>query len=266
MSRLSLLVALIWISLASFGLGCRKPPVAQKAELVAAYSFDEGTGTTVTDLSGHSNIGTIVNATWTSEGKFGTALDFNGTNAWVLINHSPSLNLTTGMTLEVWVNPVFLPPLGCRPPQTCSWMDVIHKDSDRYYIEASSNSGQKPEAGGIFANGKHVVFGWSRLPLNTWSHLALTYDGATIRFYINGVEEETMDQSSPLTTSDHPLFIGGDQTQGQFFHGRIDEVRVFNGARTAAEVLSDMSTPVGSKVPLQQNNLSKMSMTRNAGL
>ena len=82
----------------------------------------------------------------------------------------------------------------------------------------------------------------------TWSHLALTYDGATIRFYINGVEEESMDESSPITTSDHPLFIGGDQTQGQFFHGRIDEVRVFNGARTAAEVLSDMNTPVGSKV------------------
>jgi hypothetical protein len=60
----------------------------------------------------------------------------------------------------------------------------------------------------------------------------MTYDGATIRFYINGVEEESVDESSPITTSDHPLFIGGDQTQGQLFHGRIDEVRVFNGART----------------------------------
>jgi len=236
------LMALIWM------VGSPRPPVAQKAQLVAAYSFDEGTGTTVTDLSGHSNTGTIVNATWTSEGRFGTALDFNGTNAWVLINHSPSVNLTTGMTLEAWVNPVFMPPLFCSPYQTCSWMDVIHKDSDRYYIEASSDLRQKPEAGGIFANGKHVVFGRSRLPLNTWSHLALTYDGATIRFYINGVEQGSMDEGSLITTSDNPLFIGGDQTQGQFFHGRIDEVRVFNGARTAAEVRSDMSMPVGSKV------------------
>ena len=46
--------------------------------LVAAYSFDEGTGTTVADASGHGNTGTISNATWTTAGKYGKALVFNG--------------------------------------------------------------------------------------------------------------------------------------------------------------------------------------------
>ena len=126
--------------------------------LVAAYSFDEGTGTTVADLSGNGNTGSIVNASWTSAGKYGNALVFNGTNSWVMINDSVSLNLTTGMTLEAWVNPFVIPPANCTSSPNCYWMDVVFKDVDRYYIEASSNQNQTPEAGGIFAAGKHIVF------------------------------------------------------------------------------------------------------------
>jgi phosphodiesterase/alkaline phosphatase D-like protein len=53
--------------------------------LVAAYSFDEGSGSTVGDSSGHGNTGTIANATWTTAGKNGNALSFNGTSARVII-------------------------------------------------------------------------------------------------------------------------------------------------------------------------------------
>ena len=58
------------------------------ATLVAAYAFNEGTGTTVADSSGNGNNGTIANATWTTSGKYGDALVFNGTNARVNINDS----------------------------------------------------------------------------------------------------------------------------------------------------------------------------------
>ena len=63
--------------------------------LVAAYSFDEGAGSTAADASGNGNTGTIVNATWSSAGKFGSALSFSG-NGHVDIPSSPSLQLTTG--------------------------------------------------------------------------------------------------------------------------------------------------------------------------
>ncbi len=66
------------------------------AGLVAAYGFEEGIGTTVADLSGNGNNGTLVNATWTASGKFGKALVFNGTNAEVTIPDAPSLHLTSG--------------------------------------------------------------------------------------------------------------------------------------------------------------------------
>jgi len=71
-------------------------------ELVAAYSFNEGAGTTVTDASANGNTGAIGNATWTAAGKYGSALSFNGTTARVIVNDSPSLRLITGMTLEAW--------------------------------------------------------------------------------------------------------------------------------------------------------------------
>ena len=86
--------------------------------LVAAYGFNEGTGTTVTDASGNGNGGTVSNTTWAAAGKYGGALSFNGTNARVDIPNSASLQLTTGMTLEAWVNPT---------TTSGAWRDVIYK-------------------------------------------------------------------------------------------------------------------------------------------
>src|SRR4051794_33674101 len=63
------------------------------ANLIAAYAFNEGSGSTLTDLSGTGNTGTLSNAAWSTAGKFGSALSFNGTNAWVTVNDAPSLRL-----------------------------------------------------------------------------------------------------------------------------------------------------------------------------
>src|SRR6185295_450507 len=69
---------------------------------IAAYSFGDGAGTTAGDATGNGNMGTIVNATWTANGKYGSALDFNGTNARVDL---PKLGVffKAGFTLEAWV-------------------------------------------------------------------------------------------------------------------------------------------------------------------
>src|SRR5262245_64561549 len=63
---------------------------AQTAGLVAAYSFAEGAGPTVADSSGNNNTGTISGATWTTAGKFGSALVFNGSTAVVTVPSAPS--------------------------------------------------------------------------------------------------------------------------------------------------------------------------------
>ena len=75
------------------------------AGLVAAYGFDETSGTQVLDASGNGNHGTLTNATRTTQAKFGRALAFSGSNSLVTVNDSNSLDLTSGMTLSAWVYP-----------------------------------------------------------------------------------------------------------------------------------------------------------------
>src|SRR5690348_14270168 len=99
----TLLAVAVMIGVA--GLAATPPAHAATGGLVAAYGFDEGSGTTVTDASGNGNTGTIKNATWAASGKFGKALQFNGTTALVTIPNKASLQLSSGMTLEAWVNP-----------------------------------------------------------------------------------------------------------------------------------------------------------------
>src|SRR5256885_464185 len=86
-------------------LGLGVASASAQTGLVAAYSFNEGTGTTVTDASGTGNTGTVSGTAWTAAGKYGGALSFNGTTAQVTIPDAASLRLTSAMTLEAWVNP-----------------------------------------------------------------------------------------------------------------------------------------------------------------
>ncbi len=210
-------------------------PLVAKAALIAAYNFDEGIGVTAGDASGVGNTGTITNATWTSGGRYGNALLFNGTSSLVTVNDTASLDLTTGMTLEAWVNPSVV---------SNAWRDVIYKGNDNYYLEATSRSSSRPAMGGTFS--PSPLYGTTSLPVNTWTHLAATYDGATMRLYVNGVEVASRAQTGAIATSANPLQIGGDSLYGQYFQGIIDEVRVYNVALTAEQIQTDMNTQISA--------------------
>ena len=91
--------------------------------------------------------------------------------------------------------------------------------------------------------------GPSALPLNVWSHLAATFNGTNLRLYVNGVEVSSAPRFGQIGTSTGALTIGGDALYGQHFAGRIDEVRIFNTARSASEIQTDMNTPIGNPAP-----------------
>ena len=212
------------------------PVRALRPGLVAAYGFEEASGSHVVDLSGKGHTGAIFGATRVTSGKFGKALSFDGISNWVTVGSSPSLNLTTGITLEAWVNPA---------SSTTAWRDVIMKEQVGeaiYDLYADTGDGQP--GGGVFMSAENIVSGGSLLPANTWTHLASTYDGANQILYVNGVQVASRAQSGAIKVSAGPLRIGGDSVWGDYFQGLIDEVRVYNRALSASEIQADMALGV----------------------
>jgi hypothetical protein len=208
--------------------------------LVAAYNFDEGSGTVVRDLSGNGNNGTISGATW-APGLFGGALSFNGANSWVTVNDSSSLHLTNGMTLEAWVEPTAPAP---------GWTAVMIKERPgvglAYGMYAADGTGQPPAGYVDSANTDYDGKGLAALPLNAWSFLTATYDGSNLDLYVNGNLVKVLGVTGNIIASTGALRIGGDAIWGEYFQGLIDNVRIYNRPLNQGEVRSDMNTPAGS--------------------
>lgn len=207
---------------------------------VASYGFNENAGTSVSDASGNNNVGNVGTTTWTA-GKYGNALSFNGTNSKVVINNSTVLQLNLKITLEAWVYPTVV---------NGAYRDAVVKGGEDYYLSATTQPSGMAGGGSHLASGAWVdVLSTNPLPVNTWSHVCVTADGSMVRFWVNGVQTSAKVQSSPMQVSTKPLEIGGDGVYGQYFTGKIDEVRIYNRALTQAEIQTDMNTPIGGVAP-----------------
>jgi PKD repeat protein len=211
-------------------------PPPPPAGLVAAYGFEEGSGTVAGDSSGTGNHGTISGATWTTAGKFGKALYFDGVNDTVSIADSSSLDLVN-MTLEAWV----------RPASVSRATNVLFKERGKKglaYAMYASNGTNLPPAGYVYRNGNVSAVGPSALPVNTWTHLATAYDGSALRLYVNGTLAATRAVTGAPPATANALRIGGNAIWGEYFSGLIDEVRVYNRALSQSEVQADMNAAV----------------------
>ncbi|MGH7427645.1 MAG: LamG-like jellyroll fold domain-containing protein, partial [Candidatus Methylomirabilaceae bacterium] len=210
--------------------------------LIAGYAFEEGSGTTVADASGNGHTGSLNGGvTWTSSGKYGNALSFNGTTGYVSV---ASPNLPTGdYTWEAWVN----------PNQTSTFQALL----------VSRGLGVSPggleldlDTGGriiVWSNGALRMTSATTIPAGAWSHVALTRAGGTLRLYINGTADpNTGTDGVAHDFSTCPLLIGVDNDTGctgalnGYFAGRLDEIRIYDRALTASEIQANMNTPVST--------------------
>ena len=87
------------------------------------------------------------------------------------------------------------------------------------------------------------------MPPGTWSHLATTYDGSTLRLYVNGAQVSSKPVTGAIVNGSGPLHVGGNAVWAEWFSGQIDDLRVYNRALTAGELQTDMNTPVGGTPP-----------------
>ena len=207
---------------------------------VAAYSFDAGEGAAAEDLTGNGHTATVEGPDWTTAGRFGGALAFNGAEEDCLtIPDSPDLALNEEFTLEAWVRPE-------GPDYTAP---VFFKEAEggaAYAISFGFAEYARPEGTISPEPSEEVtVEGSEDVPQYTWSHLALTFDGARMRLYVNGELVDSAETAGPVS-SEAPLEIGCSANPKEAFTGRIDEARVYDRVLSQGEVQADKSTGLQS--------------------
>ena len=193
--------------------------------LVAHWKFDEGTGYVAGDVSGNNNTGTLANGpTWVS-GVAGHALLFDGTDDSVDV--LSSLNLANIFTLSAWVNPA----------TTFTDFRAILVKNYKYYLYSSvaGYCGNGSPLGGFAEITNNTVCQPGPLPINAWTHLALTSDGSKLTLYRNGATVATGSVSETLSPTAGSLQIGASQ-YGENFQGLIDEVSIYNRALSTTEI------------------------------
>jgi len=208
------------------------------AGLVAAYAFNEGTGTAVGDASGNGLTGTIAGATWTTAGRYGNALSFNGTSSYVNLGNPTGLQLTGSATWSAWVFATTNPPDDGQ---------IIAKSSGAgWQLKTSPDTGPHTFAVGVSASSTSITQRYSTTvrSLNTWYHVAGVYNAAarTLDIYVNGVlDNGQLRGTVPASQYNSPQNVNiGRRSGGFYFPGRIDEVRIYNRALTQGEIQADM--------------------------
>lgn len=222
------------------------PAPSQPGGLVLALNFDEAAGTQVLDRSGLAtpNNGTMNGGVTRVAGRSaaaGSALQFNGTTGMVTVPDAASLDLTAAVTMSAWV----------RTASNADWRSLIVKERGTAatpglsYSLYANDPARSRAAGFFFLNGTdQSVASATALPLNTWTHIAVTYGGGFMRFFVNGVQVSQVAQTGNLTPSNNPLRIGGNTFWFEFFSGQLDDLRIYNRVLTTAEIQTDMNTPV----------------------
>jgi O-glycosyl hydrolase len=201
------------------------------SSLVGYWKFDEGTGTTTTDSSGHGNNGTLVNSPTWATGKTGKALSFNSTTQKVDVGNSSTLNPTSAISVQAWI----------YTKAYTNYPRIISKETttiaDPYALELTSSNNIRFFVGdGATETGTPDI---NVTLLNTWVHVVGTYDGQNIKIYINGVLKGQTPKTGAIPLKTTKVLIGSNPSSNRSFNGTIDDVKVWNKALTASEVLSE---------------------------
>jgi len=207
------------------------PPVAQ-------WEFEEKQGANVSDTSGNSKTGTITGATWKNGCKYGSCLYFDGSGDDV--NFSDAI-YATNLTIEAWVN---FDRVAINQRVISKWGPA---NGDQELIITTHESDANELSFAIRSSTSAMDYCYTNSNVytaGTWVHVVGTYDGTRCKIYINGADQTVVglnDASGNIMDSNINLRLGVEGADGTTapMTGKIDEVKIYNYARNAAQVAYD---------------------------
>lgn len=199
------------------------------AGLIGYWLLDEENGLSAQDEINMQG-GTLLNGpVWRpGEGKIGGALEFDGLDDYVDLGTMDDVS-GLGLTVAFWFNADDFEIHDARFISKASGV----QDEDHYWMVSTLNETAvrfRLKAGGTTST---LISGEGAVTLNTWHHLAATYNGSQMHLYVDGSRVASQDKSGQIDTNASVLAVLGNQTPGagdRPFDGLIDDVRVYNRA------------------------------------
>lgn len=165
------------------------------------------------------------------------SVQFDGVNDRISISGNTSIfNSANTLTVEAWIN--------ADVWKANSWQGtIVSKDQNNQsgYVLRCGNNGRLSFTVGVTSGWTEIVTTTPVMQANTWHHVAGVMDNGTLSIYVDGVQVGSR-TSSPISTSVNSVYIGESiGFPGRVFDGRIDEVRIWNIARTQADISANMT-------------------------
>ncbi len=231
---------------------------------VGYWKFDEGFGERVYDISPHKNHGTTT-ASWTNDGRFGKALKNGGASdsgsGFTVIPDDDSLDFTNAITVSAWVMPT-----GAQPNYGYGgiWNSRGYNDyRDRFFVMDDGSLLAQFNIGGAETS---LSTSAGLMQNNVWKHIALTYDGNELAFWVDGDKVASKSVSGSLSTSTKSKYIGLGQPNGSYkFNGYIDEFKLYNYALSEDEMELEYSSGKGLKLGVSGTGSDGITPSDSAG-
>jgi hypothetical protein len=221
-------------ALTTAGQNLMKEAILWANGCVGRWSLDETSGTTATDTSGKNDDGTLTVASFASNSiapaKLVNGLDLNGSSAYITVPNNRWLHRTTALSISAWIKADNLPNSaktilrkgGSNPN---NYQLAIYNGKVSLNLDTSDNAG---------------IVGTTTLATGVWYNIVATWDGTTVKLYING----NLDNSPGTTRTGtvgrdfQSVYVGGwpSGAATNDFDGVLDDVRIFNYALDVWEV------------------------------
>jgi uncharacterized repeat protein (TIGR03806 family) len=230
--------------------------------LLTWLRFDDGAGTTASDVSGNANNGTLfnMNSTAWGPGLYNGALTFDGVNNFVEISNA----LRSDFTIACWIKSTQAFPVAQNTYEGTGiiWADVGGPAND--FVFGATRDANGVDRLSFFTGGgtETSINGATEISSGEWTHIAATRDGVTgeMKIYVNGELDATGMGSSGSDLNANPtIHIGGNTLDGRYFAGTIDDVRLYS--RVLSE--SEIQGVIAIDVPPSISPIASIAITRN---